>query len=215
MLGAIGAGLSIGSSIFSGISGYNSAKKAAAQRKKIAEMRAGEFERQADLTQEQGVEMQQQAMDQLARRRSMIEGMYSKSGLMMTGTPAVAMQEQKQADIENLQNLEKQTAENVRALKKSAELERLGGQYDADAMKTKGKTSLIQGGLGAFSGAVDLFSWMGALNTPKQSTGLGSSKVDYGWTQPQMNTINSYNTPKQFSFNSGLGNKAMGYQLKW
>ena len=193
------AALQIGSSLYSGFSGYKAKKKQEKKLKKIGKMRAAEYERQADLTLEQGIEQEKQVSDQLARRRSLIEGMYSKSGLLLTGTPATAMSEQRTADIENIENLRKDVSERAKSLRKAAQIERLQTGYGASALDKQATTSLIQGGIGAFSGVVDLYKWFSGRNPKQPASG---TSVDYGWTQPQMNTISSYNQPQRF-------------QLKW
>ena len=150
---AILAGAKIASSLYGGFSGLSSGKKAAKEAKRAAEARAKELGIQADYEGELAIEQKTAQLDANTRRLSEVEGLYSKSGLLLTGTPAHAMDKQKETDEYNIEQSTKAADERVRRLRVQAQMEIESGEAQADAYKTQGKTDLYSGLFGAATAA--------------------------------------------------------------
>jgi hypothetical protein len=91
-------GAMIAKGLYGGIAGLSAGKKAAREAKRVAEARAKELGNQATYEGELAIEQENAQRDAYAHRLSTIEGMYSKSGLLLTGTPAQAMDKQRETD---------------------------------------------------------------------------------------------------------------------
>ena len=164
------AGASIAGSLFSGFSGFGAGKKAAKKAKEIGRLNKAEFERQAVLESDLRTKQKSSELDANARRMGQIEGMYSKSGLMLTGTPAQAIQEQGGIGLYNMGELDEASAERVRSLRMQARLETIQAGAAASAYKAQGQTDLISGFFSAAKSGVQMYSgmenWMGGKKTP-------------------------------------------------
>jgi hypothetical protein len=170
MIDMIAGGLSIASGLVSGLSGRSAAKKQkkaykamARKAREIGKLNVAEIERT-------GVEGQKSMLDQQARRAARIESMYAKSGNIMSGTPAVAQQEQKRMDQYALNEYNQQVAFRAKLQSESMVQQYLG---QAKAAGMQGTNALIGGLFGAAAGAVQFGTgaqdWLGSL---KQSNAL-------------------------------------------
>lgn len=164
--------LGVASGLMSGISGYRAGKKAAKKAKEVGKLRAGEYLRQAGNEMEYNTDQQKAIAEAQARRMATIGTMYSKSGLMLTGTPKLAMEAQKEADAYTIEQASKAGSEQVRALNTAAKMERKVAGSAARALETEGRTALV-GGL--FSAGDALAGWMGQ---PKKQP---DNKKQNGW----------------------------------
>lgn len=160
-------GAQIASSLIGGLAGRKAAKKSAKQIKALGAARAEELTRQAEQEDELRVEQKKAEFDANKRRMEQISGMYSKSGLLLTGTPAVAMQQQKETDIYNIQQGDEAAQERARRLREAAKIEIQSAELSAKGYETQGKTDLYSGILGAGMGAAQLAgplkNWFGEI----------------------------------------------------
>ena len=153
----------IASSLFSGFSGSKSAKKAAAQAKRIAKAQGAEYERQIGEEEVFRAEQRKSELDTSIRRLSTAKGIYAKSGLLLTGSPAQALEEQERIDQYNIGQMDKQSQSRIEALRAQARIAMLGGQQTASALRTQGQTAMISGLFGAAQGGINIYEGLSEL----------------------------------------------------
>jgi hypothetical protein len=158
-------GAQVAQSLIGGFSGRKAAKKAAKRAKEIGRLQSEEFGRRVKEEQRLGVAEQKGMSDAQKKRRSLIEGMYATSGLLMTGTPAQALSEQEQADIANRAEAGAASESRVRSLQASAKIAALNTSIQVDAFKTQGQTAMMQAGFGGMEGLGSMYTplknWLG------------------------------------------------------
>lgn len=155
-LGVISGALGVAQGLYSGISGYKSGKKQEKAYKEMAR-RAKEIGKlNADEINRVGTEEQKSMLDLNARRMARIESMYSKSGLLLTGTPATAIQSQKRMDqyALNEHNQQVQFRAKMEKLMAANQAAQYMGQAKAAGMNAT--TALIGGLFGAAQGGIQM-----------------------------------------------------------
>ena len=166
------AAAGLGMSLYSAFSGSSDKKKAAEQAKKIGELQSAELLRRADEEQRLGIEQQKSMLDQQARRAELIKSMYSKSGLLLTGTPGMALSEQGEVDAYNLNETRLASESRVKSMRKGAELATLGASNLVTAYDQQGNNAMLSGVFGAIGGATQMYgslsNWGGGKNTYAQ-----------------------------------------------
>lgn len=163
-------GAQVVSSLYGGIKGRSSAKKAAKATKRIGRMRAAELTRQAEEEDKFRIEEKQAELDAYKHRMEQVSGMYSKSGVLMTGTPAMAMEKQREADIYALEQGDEAAQERARRLREAAKIELEEAAAAASGYQSRGTADLISGVVGAVQGGAQMWgpikNWMGSQNDP-------------------------------------------------
>ncbi len=124
---------------------YRAQRQQAKQAQYNADYNARLEEREADEELQRRQEDERNERNQNRRRRASIEAAYAKSGLLMTGTPAYALEEQARTDEQNIQtkNARAQTSFN-NSMNRASIIRQMGSQQ-ADAYKTGATNTLISG----------------------------------------------------------------------
>lgn len=186
----LAGGLQVAQGLYGGITGYRAGKKRkeayqslAQQAKEVGRLNVAEIERT-------GVEEQKSMADQMARRMARIQSMYSKSGLLLTGTPATAQQAQKRMDQYALNEHNQQVAfrAKIEKLMNASQVAQYQGQAKAAGMEAA--TALIGGLFGATQGGVQfgvgMNNWLQDLKKkqiPYAAQSAFNPKTNYasGW----------------------------------
>jgi hypothetical protein len=160
-------GVKVASSLIGGALGSRASKKAAERAKEIGRLNYQELMRRAEVEQDLGTQEILGLLDSQARQRGTVEGMYSKSGLLLTGTPAAAMQEMEEDMAFNVEQAEESVSERVQRLRFQARMSKLGAEAQVDTYKEQARGDIIGSVFGAVEGGLDMFSaWGGGQNNP-------------------------------------------------
>ena len=186
-------GVTIASNLIGGLMGKSASDEAAERAMKIGKLNYAEFMRQADIAGELGSQEVMNLLEAQARHKGTVKGMYGKSGLLMTGTPALAMAEMQEDFDYNVEQAQESVQERVTRLEHSAEMALLGAEARAAGYEEQGRGDLWSAGFGAAKGALQMYSGWG-MNKPEVTQPPSPIKMDYGMFNPEMNYINQINT---------------------
>lgn len=179
MLGMIAGGFGVAQGFYSGITGYRSGKSQQKAYKRMAEIARKTGEMNAAEIERTGTEGQKSMADAQARRLSRIEGMYAKSGLLLTGTPATAITAQKRMDQYAMNEYNEQVAFRAKIERMMASNQAAQYMGQAKAAGISATTSLIGGLFGAGAGAVQFGAeaqdWLSSLKQQNAMSPISQS----------------------------------------
>ena len=180
-------GAQVAQGLYAGLTGRSASRKAAKHAKAIGAARAAELTRQAGYEDQLAIEQEKAQREAQAQRMAQIEGMYAKSGILLTGSPAQAIQKQEETDVYNIEQASGAAAERSRRLREAAKLELAGAGATAEAYKTQGDTDLVSGLIPAAVAAAPF----GAIGVAGLAGGFGTlsnwlgAKRDMWGVKPQ------------------------------
>jgi len=164
------AGAQTAGSIISGLTGSSASRKAAKKLKEIGKLNYAELMRQAEVEQDLGTQEIMNLLDVQAHQRGVVEGMYSKSGVLMTGTPAQAMREMEEDFGFTVEQAEESIDERVRRIRFQARMALEGAELRAEGYEEQAKGDILGAVFGGAKGALSMFSaWGGGMNQPPQT----------------------------------------------
>ncbi len=181
-------GLGIGLQVFGSVLGGSQKRQAGEYNKKILYQKAK--------MQEQAMEVEtSQAVKSGRRLKASQEAMYAKSGAMIdSGTPLLVM-------VEQAGEMNRDILQNRRSRMIQAEGYRHEGDVALVQAENEAKLDLINTMTGVAGNVAGSLLQTGGGTTKPPTTLLNKTNNDtYGMFNPQMNTINSINNPKPFTY---------------
>lgn len=155
----------IAGGLISGISGRRAGKKSSEMQKRLGAIQQAEYGKQITAETENRIETKATELNAKATRLGTIQGMYEKSGLLMTGTPGKALKEQRENFDYNIEQGDEASIERARQIKVQARVAAMSSKARADAYSTQGDTDAIAGGFMALKGGLNftegMNSWLG------------------------------------------------------
>lgn len=104
------------------------------------------------------LQQSEQLQKQQRLRRAAIESMYARSGVPLTGTPAVLMEQQAITDAQNVGNLRNTINTDAARGRYNEQMIRYGGRVRADNMRFNADINLLSGFIDTFSSGYRLNS---------------------------------------------------------
>ena len=175
----IGLGLGVaggGSTILGGISAHKAANQQADYLGDVAEAQKAALRRAAKAEEHNRSKRADSMFDQQIRRRSKLESMYAKSGVLMSGTPVTYMAAQAVYDERNLQEANAASFYQQRVLRRQAENVSIATNNQQGAIRAQGdaaRTQAIMSGVMDIGKSVASFGMSGGLSALGIDGGAG------------------------------------------